>query len=47
VSLAAAVILTAASWLLAATYLSRERAWLVLAQALVFGVGKVVAAISS
>jgi O-antigen/teichoic acid export membrane protein len=45
VSLTAAVILTAASGLLAATYLSRKRARLVLAQALVFGVGKVVAAI--
>jgi O-antigen/teichoic acid export membrane protein len=45
VSLAAAVILTAASGLLAATYLSRKRAWLVPAQALVFGSVKVVAAI--
>ncbi len=45
VSLTAAVILTAAAGLLASTYLSRKRAWLALAQTLVFGTGKVVAAI--
>jgi O-antigen/teichoic acid export membrane protein len=45
VSLTAAVILTAAAGLLASTYLSRKRAWLVLAQALVFGSGKIVAAV--
>jgi O-antigen/teichoic acid export membrane protein len=44
-SLTAGVILTAVSGLLAATYLSRKRAWLVPAQALVFGASKVVAAI--
>jgi len=42
---AAAVVLTAASGLLASTYLSRRRAGFVLAQAAVFGAGKVAAAV--
>jgi len=44
-SVTAAVVLTAASGLLASTYLSRRRAGFVLAQAAVFGTGKVAAAV--
>jgi len=46
ISVAAAVVLTAASGLMASTYLSRKRAELVLAQAAVFGGGKVAPAMS-
>jgi len=42
---AAAVVLTAASGLMASTYLSRKRAGLVLAQSAVFGASKVAAAV--
>ncbi len=46
ISVAAAVVLTAASGLMASTYLSRKRVGLVLAQAAVFGAGKVAPAMS-
>jgi len=44
-SVAAAVVLTAASGLMASTYLSRKRAGLVLAQSAIFGASKVTAAV--
>jgi O-antigen/teichoic acid export membrane protein len=45
ISVATAVVLTAASGLMASTYLSRKRAGLVLAQSAIFGASKVAAAI--